>query len=266
MFWPEKVFNAKKPIIGMCHLQPLPNDPLFDFKNGVNFIIEKALYDVEILQNEGINGILFSNEFSYPYTQNLAKVTVATMARIIGELRKHINIPYGVDCMYDAFSTIDLAIATDADFYRVTLNQANLYEYEFGHTQLGSLIRYITLNKLKAKNIVNIDSSVNLSILNNNVSKLIKSITTQAFPDAISISAQTIDKLLCFDNYQFDEIFEEVILICDGACNADNIAKILNHTNGAVIGTAFKENQQCSNPISLKNVKKIVDIATANNF
>lgn len=264
MFWTEKIFNTQKPIIGMCHLQALPNDPLFDVTKGINFIIEKALQDVEILQNEGINGILFSNEFSYPYSQNVAQVAVATMARILGELKKHINIPYGVDCMYDAFSTIDLAIATDADFYRVTLNQATLYDFEFGLTQLGSLIRYITLNGLKAKNIINIDSSVNLSISNKNVSNLINTITTQAFPDSLSISAQTIDKLLCFDNDQFAEIFEHVILICDGACNTDNITKILNHTNGVVVGTAFKENQQRSNPISLINVRKF--IKTVNGY
>ncbi len=180
------------------------------------------------------------------------------MARVLGELKNQIKIPYGVDCMYDAFSTIDLAIATDADFYRVTLHQAELYDYEFGITQLGELIRYINLNRLKAKNIINIDSSVSLSISNKNVNELINSIITQAFPDSLSISAKTIDKLLLHGDRQFFEIFKQVNLICDGACNTENIIKILDHTNGIIVGTALKENQQRSNPISSMNVKKLL--------
>ncbi len=244
----------------MCHLQPLPNDPLFDTTKGINFIIEKARNDINTLQNEGINGILFSNEFSYPYSQKVAQVTVATMARVLGELKNQIKIPYGVDCMYDAFSTIDLAIATDANFYRITLHQAELYDYEFGITQLGELIRYITLNKLKAKNIINIDSSVSLSISNKNVNELIISIITKAFPDYLSISATTIDKLLLHEDDQFFKIFKQINLICDGACNTENITKILDYTNGIIVGTALKENQQRSNPINSMNVKKIVNI------
>ena len=30
MFWTEELFKVKKPIIAMCHLQPMPGDPLYD--------------------------------------------------------------------------------------------------------------------------------------------------------------------------------------------------------------------------------------------
>lgn len=264
MFWTEKILGTHKPIIGMCHLQPLPNDPLFDTTKGINFIIEKARNDINILQNEGINGILFSNEFSYPYSQKVAQVTVATMARVLGELKNQIQIPYGVDCMYDAFSTIDLAIATDADFYRVTLRCSSLNDYNYGITELGDLIRYAALNKLKAKNIINIDSSVTLSIIEKNTRELIKAIIIQAIPDSLSISAKTIDKLLVLEDNYFSKMFKDVNLICDGSCDTDNIIKILNYTNGVVVGTALKENKKISNPISRMNVKSFIN--TANSY
>lgn len=32
--WLEELFGVKKPIIAMCHLQPLPGDPYYDKQGG----------------------------------------------------------------------------------------------------------------------------------------------------------------------------------------------------------------------------------------
>lgn len=33
--WLEELFGVKKPIIAMCHLQPLPGDPYYDKQGGM---------------------------------------------------------------------------------------------------------------------------------------------------------------------------------------------------------------------------------------
>ena len=267
MFWTEKIFNTIHPIIGMCHLQPLPNDPFYDETKGINFIIEKAVNDIEILQKYGYNGILFSNEFSFPYSQKISQVTVATMARVIGELKKQINIPFGIDCMYDAYSTMDLAIATDADFYRITLVKATLYDYEFGITQLGSLLRYANQNRIKkSKSIININSSIESSIINKNVEQIIKTITLQSKPDSLCISAATINKLFSIDYNINPKTFENIVLICDGGCDENNVKNIINHSNGIIIGTALKEDNILTNPISSIYASKFMNIVNNINI
>ena len=49
--WIEEVFGVKKPVIGMCHLLPLPGDPYYDKKGGMKNVIEWARKDLNALQN-----------------------------------------------------------------------------------------------------------------------------------------------------------------------------------------------------------------------
>jgi hypothetical protein len=37
--WIENLFGTKKPIIGICHLQPLPGDPYYDKTTGMQEVI-----------------------------------------------------------------------------------------------------------------------------------------------------------------------------------------------------------------------------------
>ena len=256
--------NTPKSLIAMCHLQPLPGDPLYNKAAGMAEIIKKASDDIEILQRENIHGILFSNEFSYPYTQKLSQVTVASMARIIGELKHKIKVPFGVDCMYDGISTIDLALATDADFCRITLVPAPISAYELGTSEIGAILRHAMASKLDRKKIIlNIDPSAKLAIKEGAIKQLIKIVTTQARPDALCISSESIDKLCQNGICLHTDITEMPALICDGGCNIDNIRRIKNVTDGVIVGTALKENHDITKPISQKNTREFIVAFTA---
>ena len=116
MNWMEELFGVKKPIIAMCHLQPLPGDPDYDEIGGMDKVIELARHDFRALQEGGVDGVMFSNEFSLPYLTKVRPSTIAAMAYVIGELRREIEIPYGVNCLWDPIASIDLASATGAKF------------------------------------------------------------------------------------------------------------------------------------------------------
>lgn len=259
MFGIAELSNTQKSIITMCHLQPLPGDPLFNQTAGITDIIKKASYDIDILQCEHIQGILFSNEFSYPYTQKLSQVTVASMARIIGELKHKIKVPFGVDCMYDGYSTIDLALATDADFCRITLTPAMVTAYELGTTEMGSILRHAMKLRLNQTRIIfNIDPSVKLAIKEGTIKKLIKLVVTQARPDALCVSSESINKLCQNGLHLKTDISEMPPLICDGGCNIDNIHNIIDVINGVIVGTALKEDCDITKPISQKNTREFL--------
>ena len=67
MLWTEKMFGVKKPIITMLHLDPLPGDPRFHYGDTMERVVEHARADLHALQEGGVDGIMFSNEFSLPY-------------------------------------------------------------------------------------------------------------------------------------------------------------------------------------------------------
>ena len=100
----------------MCHFSPLPGDPAFDKEGGMEKVIEWARKDLLALQGGGVDAVMFSNEFSIPYMTQVDTVTVAAMARVIGELIPDIKIPFGVNVLWDPIATLDLAAATGAKF------------------------------------------------------------------------------------------------------------------------------------------------------
>ena len=82
--WIEETFHTKKAVIGLVHMQPLPGDPYYDEKGGMEKVIEMARHDVRCLQEGGVDGLLFSNEFSTPYLSKVGPETVAAMAYVMG--------------------------------------------------------------------------------------------------------------------------------------------------------------------------------------
>ena len=93
MLWTEKMFGVKKPIFAMLHLDPLPGDPLFKQGDTMKRVTDLARKDLHALQNGGVDGIIFSNEFSLPYQRHMSFVTPAAMARVIGELMSEMTVP-----------------------------------------------------------------------------------------------------------------------------------------------------------------------------
>ena len=47
-------------------------------------VVEHAREDLHALQDGGVDGIIFSNEFSLPYQRNMDMVPPAAMAYVLG--------------------------------------------------------------------------------------------------------------------------------------------------------------------------------------
>ena len=54
--WTKDLFGVEKPIIAMCHLQPLPGDPYYDHVGGMDKVVECARKDLHALQDGGVDG------------------------------------------------------------------------------------------------------------------------------------------------------------------------------------------------------------------
>ena len=130
MSWLKEVIGKEKCVISMLHLQAMPGDPGYDKEKGMKWVVEKAKEDLDALQEGGVDAIMFSNEYSLPYLTSVETVTVASMARIIGELKPYISIPYGVNVLWDPNASLDLAAAVDAKFVREIFT--GVYASDFG--------------------------------------------------------------------------------------------------------------------------------------
>lgn len=262
MSWLQQIFNNKKPIIAMCHMPPLPGDPRYDNQKGIGYVVQQLRHDIHILQNEGVDALLFSNEFSMPYMLHSELITVAAMAMIIGELKSHIHLPFGIDYMFDTRASVDLAAVTGACFVRGVLSGTYASDFGMWNTGAGDIIRHIYNRRLENK--VGVFYSLfpqgATALDNRNFVDIIKSIQFHMFPDAICIPSNILQEFSVNDQLESLNQDEKCAIIIDGGCNPVNISTLLPNADGAIVGTAFKKDGKFENSIDDKCVQNLMAI------
>jgi len=192
MSWLKEVIGTEKAIIAMCHLQAMPGDPYYNREKGVKWVLEKAKEDLEALQEGGVDAVMFSNEFSLPYLTKVRTETVATMARIIGELQPYISIPYGVNCLWDPVASLDLAVATDAKFVREIFTGVYASDFGLWNTNCGEVVRH--QREIGAENVkllFNIVPEAAKYLADREIESIAKTTVFNCRPDALCVSGAT---------------------------------------------------------------------------
>ena len=138
--WTQDMFGVEKPIIALLHLDALPGDP--GYCGDMKTVTEHARKDLLALQDGGVDGIFFANEFSLPYQPVADIAVVSAMAYIIGKLKDEISVPFGVNVVKNPIATIDLGAATGAKFGRSCFSGAYMGEYGVYVSNSGEAIRH----------------------------------------------------------------------------------------------------------------------------
>ena len=138
------LFGVRKPVIAMLHFPALPGRPRHDRSGGEARLLDAVGSDLLVLQDAGVDGVLFCNEADLPYQLRVGPEIPAAMAAIIGELRRDLRVPYGVNVLWDAIASLALARATGARFIREVLT--GVYESDLGmiEPRIGEIAGYRT--------------------------------------------------------------------------------------------------------------------------
>lgn len=261
MKWIEDVFGTSKPIIAMCHMRALPGDPNYDYQKGMEWIIEQARNDLRALQDGGVDAVMFSNEGSLPYLTEVEAITITCMARVIGELRQEISVPYGVNVLWDPAASIDLAIATGATFVREIFTGVYASDFGLWNTNCGKVARH--RNAMRANSIrlfFNIVPESAVYIGNRSIKDIAKSTVFNAQPDVLCVSGLIAGEETSAN--QLSEIKESVPdtpVFANTGVRLSNIEQQLTVANGAIIGTAFKKDGYIWNPVDQQRVAALMD-------
>ncbi len=257
MTWLKELFAVEKPIIAMCHLQAMPGDPYYDRAGGMKKVVDLARKDLLALQEGGVDGVMFSNEFSMPYLTRVRTETVASMARVIGELMGEITIPYGVNCLWDPLASIDLAVAVDAKFMREVMT--GVYGSDFGlwNTNVGQTVRHkMEVGAADLKLLFNIVPEAAVYLGNRDIRSVAKSTEFNNRPDALCVSGltagvETDTQIL----KQVKDTVKRTPVFSNTGCTKDNIKAQLRVADGAVVATTFKYGGVFENGVDVERVK-----------
>lgn len=261
MSWIEETFGCRKPIIGMCHLNALPGDPSFDEQQGMTAVIEWARKDLLALQKGGVDAVMFSNEFSMPYLTRVETVTVAAMARIIGELMPDIGVTFGVNVLWDPAASLDLAVATGARFVREIFTGVYASDFGMWNTDCGAVVRHQhAIGAENVKLLFNIVPEAARYLADRDIVDIARSTVFNNRPDALCVSGLTAG--VQADQEILKKVKDAVLdtpVFANTGVRLENVDDQLSIADGAVVGTTFKYDGVFENHVDDERVKAFMD-------
>ena len=257
----KELFGTEKPIIAMCHLQALPGDPSYDSDRGMTSVVELARKDLLALQAGGVDAVMFSNEFSLPYLTKVRTETTAAMARVIGELLQDIEVPFGVNALWDPIASLDLAAATGALFVREVISGVYASDFGLWNTSPGETARHRRMLGIEhVKLLYNIVPEAAVYVAKRDIADVAKSTVFNNRPDALCVSGITAGAEL--DSQTMLRVKEAVpgtSVFSNTGCRLDTIETQLAHADGAVVGTTFKVDGVFTNPVDERRVRDFME-------
>lgn len=260
MSWANDLFGVKKPIVAMCHLHAMPGDPGYDRTRGIGWIIEQGRKDLRALQQGGIDAVMFSNEFSLPYLTKVEPIVVATMARIIGELKNDITVPYGVNVLWDPSASIDLAVATDASFVREIFTGVYASDFGLWNTNCGEVARHQrAIGGENVRLFFNIVPEAAVYIADRDPASIARSTVFNGNPDALCVSGITAGVEAGTDVLRrVKEAVPETFVFANTGVKLSNVEEQLAIADGAIVATTFKYDGHTWNDVDPDRVRQFM--------
>jgi hypothetical protein len=263
MSWLTDMMGASKPVIAMCHLQALPGDPRYDVQKGLDWVVDCGRRDLHALQDGGVDAVMFSNEASLPYLTEVEPITTVTMARVVAELRHEIKVPFGVNVLWDPMASIDLAMATGAQFVREIFS--GVYGSDFGlwNTNCGKVVRHQhAIHAEHVKLLFNIVPEAASYLGDRAVPDIARSTVFNHRPDALCVSGLTAGVATSLETLrQVKEAVPGIPVLANTGARLENIHEQLGVADGVVTGTTFKRDGYIWNEVDVQRVREFMRVA-----
>lgn len=261
--WLHETFSISKPVIGMCHLPALPGDPGYDTAGGMDRIIEHGRREIRSLQAGGIDGILISNEFSLPYLTKTEPITAIVMARVIGELKSEITVPFGVNVLWDGVASIDLAVATGASFVREIFTGVYASDFGLWNTDVGQSARHrVRVGASNVRLLYNIVPEGATYLADRDIARMTRSTVFNGAPDALCVSGLTAGAGT--DTALLKTVKEnagDVPVIVNTGVRPETIAESMQFADAAIVGTWLKAAGVFENHVEAERVTELMKVA-----
>lgn len=260
--WIHDMFGVQKPIIALLHLDALPGDP--GFCGSIDAVLNHAGEDLRALQDGGVDGILFANEFSLPYQPVADIATISTMAYIIGSLRSELKIPYGVNVVKNPIATIELGAATGAKFGRSCFSGAYMGEYGLYASNSGEAVRKRKALEIQDfKLLFKVNPEADTYLVHRDVKVVAKSIMFGGFADGLCVSGAAAgsepDDSILAQVYSVAKP-NGVPVFCNTGCKHENVRQKLELCDAVCMGTAFKTGGRLTGHVEKDRVTSFMDI------
>lgn len=256
-----ELFATTKPIIAMAHLLPLPGAPLYDAAGSIEKIADAVRRDLDALQEGGVDAVMFGNEGDRPYLLEATPESLAAMAAVIMAVTPSVKVPFGVNYLWDPVASVALAVATDARFVREIFT--GVYDSDMGlwaPKGAQALRLRSRLGRDDIKLLFNINAEFAAPLAERPLAKKAQSAVFSSLADGICVSGpMTGDAVPMASLAEVKAAVRSTPVFANTGVNIDNVAAVLEHADGVVIGTHFKVDGNTWNPVDPARVRRFMD-------
>lgn len=260
---------GKNPLIGMIHFPPLIGYPDFP---GFDYIADKMLKEAKIIEDAGFSAIIIENNYDAPHSEKITAPAAAMFASLAMILQDNIQIPFGLDILWNDFETsFAICASTKASFFRVPAYVDTVM------TSYG-LMKARATEIIKMRHDLGLDDIVILADIQVKHSEMVdkNKTLTESAKEAIKMGADGIivTGKWTGDAPKTDDLSEVrnaagnfPIIIGSGA-TTENLQTLLKYSDGIIVGTALKEGEITTKDkeINLKPFEFCIDKNRSNDF
>lgn len=255
----ERLFGCSRPLIGIVHLLPLPGSPA---AAPMEAVISAALADAAALEAGGASGLVIENFGDAPFASGRVEaVTVAAMAVVAREVRRHSRLPMGINVLRnDAVSALSIATVVGAGFIRVNvLSGAMVADQGIIQGDAYTLLRL--RRALGAEVAIFADVLVKHAVPlgPQEVAQVARDTAYRAGADALIVSGGETGAAVDLDRARVIRaaVPDRPLLVGSGATSA-TIPALLSAADGVLIGTSIKVDGIVTNRVDPARVREAV--------
>ena len=254
------LFQMPKPVVAMLHFPALPGRPLHVRGRELNHLVDVVGRDLRVLQEAGVDGLMFCNEADLPYQLKVGPEIPAAMASAIGQLRSEIRKPFGVNVLWDAIASLALARATGASFIREVLT--GVYESDLGMIEpaIGEIAGYRTA--IDADDVLlfdNIQPEFASAIGRRTVEQRARGAAFMGV-DAILVSGPAAGvPFEMGDLRAAKQGAGDTPVFANTGVRAERVAEIFEVADGAIVGTSLKVDGVTWNAVDPDRARRLMD-------
>ena len=261
------MFDGDGALIGMVHLPALPGAPEYDGSREA--IRTAAREDARTLADSGFDAVLVENFGDAPfYPESVPTHTVAEMTAVVEDLTNTVDVPVGVNVLRnDAQAAVSVAAAMGGTFVRVNVH-AGVRATDQGWLE-GQAHETMRLRDRLDSNVdvlADIDVKHSASPVDRDLGGLVRETIDRGLADGLVVSGPetgaaadsgTLSRVVAAR----DDCEPEVPVLVGSGVTPDNAAALLRPADGAIVGTAVKENGETTNRVDPERAKRLVDAA-----
>lgn len=257
--WFDDLFKVEKPIIAMAHLPALPGTPRYDREKGVDHIVEWVSRDIDHLVAGGVDAIMFCNEDDRPYVFEAGIEQIATMASVISEI-KPMDVPFGVDFLWDPMAAMAVAHATGGRFIREVLT--GVYESDMGlwSPNAGKLARFRSqIGADDVRTFFNVVPEFASPLGNRSEVERAHSAVVSSLADAILVSGKMAGAEADLSVIADIKKNVDTPVFVNTGVKPENVQEYLSVADGAIVGSSLKVDGYTWNPVDSQQVVRLMD-------